>query len=69
LDCYNEREWNCLENLSLPYLQILRAKRVPIKALTSLIENTSGFLIEVKIDYSSHDDDDISNKRIIRVIS
>ncbi|GBC30855.2 hypothetical protein GLOIN_2v1777652 [Rhizophagus irregularis DAOM 181602=DAOM 197198] len=36
--------WNCLENLSLPFLQSLKASRVPIKPLASLIENTSGHL-------------------------
>ncbi|PKC03991.1 hypothetical protein RhiirA5_422916 [Rhizophagus irregularis] len=55
-----------LENLSLPYLQILRASRVPVKALSNIIENTSGNLIEIKIDYISHDE--INNKKIIQVI-
>ncbi|RIA92264.1 hypothetical protein C1645_820952 [Glomus cerebriforme] len=58
--------WNCLENLSLPSLQILRARRIWIKSLASLIENTSGSLVEIKIDYISHDG--ISNKRIIQAI-
>ena len=39
-------EWNCLKNLSLPFLQILRTKCVPIKALSSLIENTSGSVVD-----------------------
>ncbi|CAB4435110.1 unnamed protein product [Rhizophagus irregularis] len=66
LDCISIDTWNCLENLSLPFLQILKANQVPIKALTRLIENTSGFLIEINIDYKNHDE--LSNKRIIQVI-
>jgi hypothetical protein len=66
LDCFIYYTWNCLTNLSLPSLQILRAKRVPIKALISLIENTSGYLIEINIDSIIHDD--FNNKRIIQAI-
>jgi hypothetical protein len=58
--------WDCLENLSLPYLEILRATGIPIKVLTSLIENTSGYLIEIKVDHISHNE--ISNKKIIQTI-
>ncbi|GBB83132.1 hypothetical protein RclHR1_00010014 [Rhizophagus clarus] len=58
--------WNCLENLSLPYLQVLRATGIPIKVLTSLIENTNGYLIEIKIDHISHNE--FSNKKIIQTI-
>ncbi|RIA95075.1 hypothetical protein C1645_817195 [Glomus cerebriforme] len=66
LDCEIDLKWNCLENLSLPFLQILRASFVPVKALTSLIENTNGYLIEIKIDHILHDE--INNKRIIQAI-
>ncbi|CAG8700425.1 14154_t:CDS:2 [Rhizophagus irregularis] len=66
LDCSYYYEWNCLENLSLPFLRILKASRVPIKILTSLIENTSGKLNEIKIDYIFHDE--INNERIIQTI-
>ncbi|RIA95089.1 hypothetical protein C1645_817207 [Glomus cerebriforme] len=65
-DYYRILTGNCLENLSLPFLQILRACRVPIKALANLIENTNGYLTEIKIDYISHDQ--IDNKRIIKSI-
>ncbi|PKY44874.1 hypothetical protein RhiirA4_542175 [Rhizophagus irregularis] len=58
--------WNCLENLSLPYLQILKATGIPIKVLTSLIDHTNGHLIEIKIDHISHNE--ISNKKIIQTI-
>jgi hypothetical protein len=58
--------WNCLESLSLPCLQVLKASFVPITALTSLIENTSGNLIEINIYRTSHNE--INNKRIIRTI-
>jgi hypothetical protein len=43
--------WNCLEDLSLPFLQTLKAKDVPFKVLTSLIENTNGYLNEINISY------------------
>ncbi|GES74654.1 hypothetical protein GLOIN_2v1777651 [Rhizophagus clarus] len=66
LDCISTDSWNCLENLSLPFLQILKANQVPIKALTKLIENTNGYLIEINIDHKNHDE--ISNQRIIQVI-
>ncbi|GBB98584.1 hypothetical protein RclHR1_03270007 [Rhizophagus clarus] len=66
LDCSYYYTWNCLENLSLPFLRILKASRVPIRVLTSLIENTSGTLIEIKIDYIFHNE--IDNKRIIEAI-
>jgi hypothetical protein len=66
LDCSYYYAWNCLENLSLPFLRILKASRVPIKVLTNLIENTIGTLIEIKIDYIFHDE--INNKRIIEAI-
>jgi hypothetical protein len=58
--------WNCLENLSLPFLQNLKASRVPIKPLTSLIKNTGGQLILIKIDYIRHDEK--YNKKIIEAI-
>jgi hypothetical protein len=61
-----DMEWDRIENLTLPFLQILKAKSIPIKYLTGLIENTSGYLIEIKIDYICHDE--INNKRIIRAI-
>jgi hypothetical protein len=66
LDCRRCYEWGCLENLFLPFLQILKARYVPIKPLTNLIENTSGSLIKIKIDYTTHSVED--NKRIIQVI-
>jgi hypothetical protein len=66
LNCRSRYEWNCLKNLFLPFLQILKARYVPIKPLTNLIENTSGSLIKIKIDYATHHLED--NKRIIQVI-
>ncbi|EXX53059.1 uncharacterized protein OCT59_029381 [Rhizophagus irregularis] len=58
--------WNCLKNVSLPFLQILKAKGIPIKALTNLIENTNGGLTEIKIDCVLHND--IDNEKIIQII-
>ncbi|PKK63613.1 hypothetical protein RhiirC2_788650 [Rhizophagus irregularis] len=34
-------EWNCLKNLSLPFLQTLSTTLIPAQALTDLIENTN----------------------------
>ncbi|PKK79010.1 hypothetical protein RhiirC2_769605 [Rhizophagus irregularis] len=59
-------KWNCLESLSLPFLQILRASSVPITSLISIIENTSGHLIEINIYRTSHNE--INKKRIIQAI-
>jgi hypothetical protein len=58
-------EWNCLKNLSLPYLQILKASCIPIRVLSELIENTNGTLFEISID---HYHNEVDNKRIIKVI-
>ena len=41
--------WLWIGLLSLPFLQILKANRVPLKALTKLVEKTSGSLIEIKV--------------------
>jgi hypothetical protein len=59
-------KWNCLENLSLPLLRVLKARRVPIEVLTSLIKNTNGHLKEIKIDHINHNE--INNKCIIQDI-
>ncbi|RIA84520.1 hypothetical protein C1645_879878 [Glomus cerebriforme] len=59
-------EWDYLEKSSLPFLRVLKASNVPIKVLTSLIKSTSGYLIEINIDYINHDD--VNNKRIIQAI-
>ncbi|CAB5395253.1 unnamed protein product [Rhizophagus irregularis] len=63
---FQDMAWDRIENLSLPYLQILKAKSIPTKYLTNLIENTNGYLIEIKIDYIGHDE--INNKKIIKAI-
>ncbi|RIA81213.1 hypothetical protein C1645_881731 [Glomus cerebriforme] len=65
-DNFNYMTWNYLENLSLPFLQNLKARGVPIKVLASLIENTGGYLNEIKIEGIRHDE--INNKRIIQAI-
>jgi hypothetical protein len=67
----NDISWKCLENLSLPFLQILNVNYVPVKFLAALIENTSGYLTEIVIYDGNNDDgnyDDISHKRIIQAI-
>ncbi|GBC04753.1 hypothetical protein RclHR1_05850002 [Rhizophagus clarus] len=66
LQFHNIQPWNNLESLSFPFLQILRSSNVPIEFLTSLINNTSGSLIEIKIDYVGHDE--IGNKKLIQAI-
>ncbi|PKK66380.1 hypothetical protein RhiirC2_753527, partial [Rhizophagus irregularis] len=59
--------WNCLENLSLPFLKILKVKHVLTDNLTGLIENTSGTLIEISITWRiCHSK--INYKKIIQAI-
>ncbi|GBB98586.1 hypothetical protein RclHR1_03270009 [Rhizophagus clarus] len=58
--------WKYLENLSFPFLQILKSSSVPIEVITSLIKNTSGNLIEIKIDYVGHDE--IGNEKLLQTI-
>jgi hypothetical protein len=58
--------WNCLKNLTFPFLQILKSSSVPIEDLTCLIKNTSGSLIEITADRINHDE--ISNKKFIQSI-
>jgi hypothetical protein len=43
-----DMKWNCLKNLSLPFLQILKANFIPSQVLTDLIENTNGTLLEIE---------------------
>ncbi|GBC13315.2 hypothetical protein GLOIN_2v1879650 [Rhizophagus irregularis DAOM 181602=DAOM 197198] len=64
-DFYNEK-WHCLENLSTHFLQILRARRVSIKPLARLIENTSGYLTEFTIN--NEGDNTLNNRIIIQAI-
>ncbi|PKC07771.1 hypothetical protein RhiirA5_417758 [Rhizophagus irregularis] len=67
-DKFRQMKWDCLINLSLPYLQILKSRSVPNNVLASLIENTKGFLTDIVIDFTDFLDDDISNNRLIRAI-
>ncbi|PKK63942.1 hypothetical protein RhiirC2_869524 [Rhizophagus irregularis] len=66
LDDSRYRSWKCLGNVSLPYLQSLKTSRVPINVLIKLIENTNGYLTEIKIDRVRHDAN--NNKKIIQAI-
>jgi hypothetical protein len=65
-DGFHYMPWNCLENLSLPFLQVLKATGIPVKALICLIENTNGLLIELKIEDTAYNE--IDNKLFIQVI-
>ncbi|RIA96273.1 hypothetical protein C1645_815585 [Glomus cerebriforme] len=58
--------WNNLENVSLPFLQILKADHISTRYLTSLIKNTSGYLTVIKINNGYYNE--ISNKKIIQAI-
>ncbi|GBB91256.1 hypothetical protein RclHR1_18400005 [Rhizophagus clarus] len=58
--------WNQLEVVSLPILQVLNARNVPINVITSLIEKTNGHLNEIRIDFIVHNN--INNKRLIQAI-
>ncbi|PKY25684.1 hypothetical protein RhiirB3_440723 [Rhizophagus irregularis] len=67
LDSFHYMPWNCLENLSLPFLKILKVKHVLTDNLTGLIENTSGTLIEISITWRiCHSK--INYKKIIQAI-
>ncbi|GBC09117.1 hypothetical protein RclHR1_08610004 [Rhizophagus clarus] len=57
---YYNTNWNHLENLSLPVLKILKVQRVPSNILTSLIENTKGYITEISIV--------VDDKSLIRAI-
>jgi hypothetical protein len=63
---FNYEVWKHVESLSLPLLQILRVTGFPFKALTNIIENTSGYLTEIKIEGTFNDE--INNKRVIQAI-
>ncbi|GBB83140.1 hypothetical protein RclHR1_00010022 [Rhizophagus clarus] len=65
-DGFHYMPWNCLMNISLPFLQVLKATGIPVKALTSLIENTNGHLNEINIEDAVYDD--INNKIFIQAI-
>ncbi|GBB83126.1 hypothetical protein RclHR1_00010008 [Rhizophagus clarus] len=58
--------WNCLKNLSLPFLQVLRARNIPINLLARLISTTNENLIEIDLDRMR--DSEFNNKEIIRPI-
>ena len=65
-DNFHDMRWDRLENLSLPLLEILRARAILVGVLTSLIENTIGHLVEIRIDHTHHGA--INNKNIIKAI-
>ncbi|GBB88054.1 hypothetical protein RclHR1_01460004 [Rhizophagus clarus] len=65
-DVDHDISWDHLAAVSLPILQVLNARNVPINVITSLIEKTNGHLNEIRIDFIDHDD--INNKRLIQAI-
>ncbi|GES74531.1 hypothetical protein GLOIN_2v1866989 [Rhizophagus clarus] len=66
LDSNYHYSWDCLENLSLPFLQILKTRAIPVEKLANLIENTNGHLTKINIDYVFYEE--IDNRRIIQAI-
>ncbi|GBB83141.1 hypothetical protein RclHR1_00010023 [Rhizophagus clarus] len=62
-DIFNTNLW---VNSSLPFLQIIKTKRIPIKALANLIENTNGNLFEINIEDTNYGD--IDNRLLIKAI-
>ncbi|GBB87261.1 hypothetical protein RclHR1_01370020 [Rhizophagus clarus] len=62
----SELSWDCLENSYFPFLQVLKARYIPIKSLVKVIESTNGDLNEIKIDDKLHFETD--NKIIIQSI-
>ncbi|GBC00715.1 hypothetical protein RclHR1_03950011 [Rhizophagus clarus] len=62
-----DETWNCLNNLSLPHLEILRVNNyIPVMSLGDLIENTGESLTEISIENMCYTDYD--NKRLIQAI-
>ncbi|PKY25681.1 hypothetical protein RhiirB3_528071, partial [Rhizophagus irregularis] len=47
------RDYNYLKNVTLPFLQVLKTRFVPTSILISLIENTSGSLIDISMKSST----------------
>ncbi|GES75181.1 hypothetical protein GLOIN_2v1866989 [Rhizophagus clarus] len=66
LDCRFET-WKNLKNLSLPFLEILRGILPSSSNFTNIIESTSGYLTEIKIDNAIETIVDC-NKRLIQAI-
>ncbi|GES74633.1 hypothetical protein GLOIN_2v1783316 [Rhizophagus clarus] len=61
--------WDRLKDLSLPFLEVLKAIQVPFEVLTSLIKNTSGRLYDIEIDYTFFDTYEESiNEKLIQAI-
>ncbi|EXX76889.1 uncharacterized protein OCT59_016002 [Rhizophagus irregularis] len=61
------RDYNYLKNVTLPFLQVLKTRFVPTSILISLIENTSGSLIDISMK-SSTSNNVTNNKKIIQTI-
>ncbi|CAB4444282.1 unnamed protein product [Rhizophagus irregularis] len=62
----NNIQYFTSKSLSLPFFQVFGAVEISAKSLTSLIENTSGNLIEIKIGDTAYNG--FFNKRIIQAI-
>jgi len=67
LDNFQFTTWDCLENISLPFLKVLRAKHVLVDNLKSLIKSAGGSLIEMSATYRTGHNTN-NNKRIIQAI-
>jgi hypothetical protein len=57
-------EWNHLEEVSLPFLQSLKSKGLPINHLINLIESTKGHLTEISISNRSNSNENENNQMI-----
>ncbi|RIA95078.1 hypothetical protein C1645_817197 [Glomus cerebriforme] len=61
--------WNCLENLSLPYLKTLKARQILTGPLISLIKNTNEYLNEINIVNTNYKEYSLFyDKELIQVI-
>ncbi|CAG8722125.1 10640_t:CDS:2, partial [Rhizophagus irregularis] len=49
--CYERDHYDNLKTISLPLLKFLKAKHIPSNILSSLIESTKGYLVEISILY------------------
>jgi hypothetical protein len=70
LELHSVREWNYLEDLYLPSLQVLKVNNVSFNMLTSLIKSTNGSLTEICIYYYcvTHYYENDDEKKIVQVI-
>ena len=64
-DDYHDATWNCLKNLSLPFLQTLKVERISIKTLTN--QKYKRNLTEISLEWIYCDGNE-NNRKIIQTV-